>query len=559
MNRAKPCPHCDADQPAMTADGLCANCMMAVALGDESENPEFAPTMQSANGFRPPSAAALADSFPHIEILETLGYGGMGAVYKARQKKLDRLVALKIVRPDNTDDVSFTERFNREAKTLARLNHPGIVGVYDFGDVDYVDETGKSTKLFYFLMEYVDGVNLRRLMQTERTRPAQALPLVMQICEALQYAHSQGIVHRDIKPENILLDAQGRVKIADFGLAKLSDGDDLRLTGTRQVLGTLQYMAPEQMSESRQVDHRADIYSTGVVLYEMLTGEVPAGVFEPPSQRAGVDNRLDALVMRALASDPEKRFQTAAEVGSQISSISSIKETEGPAYDSNYVAGPSTIIENGVAAVAAGFKGLLDRSPEVSDDDDLGKTDITLSRYDVENDQLPDICIVSGQPTMRRMSREFSYTPPAAGWVIVVLMVLFFPLGILAAIMFSRKVRATIPVSRRHRNHWNILGWWAGLGWMLILVGVFGGLFVGGFIDTGYHYSRDEPFVLVMFILAGVASYVIPLVWLGTTRVAVDEISDHTITLKRTSVKFARACRRYSRSSAPPEGADQRV
>ena len=152
MFSTKQCPNCGSDLSAKTADGLCANCMMAAALGDEGENPEFAPTMQSANGFRPPSAAALADSFPHIEILETLGYGGMGAVYKARQKKLDRLVALKIVRPDNTDDLAFTERFNREAKTLARLNHPGIVGVYDFGDVDYVDETGKPGKLFYFLM-----------------------------------------------------------------------------------------------------------------------------------------------------------------------------------------------------------------------------------------------------------------------------------------------------------------------------------------------------------------------------------------------------------------------
>lgn len=555
MFSTKQCPNCGSDLSAKTADGLCANCMMAAALGDEGENPEFAPTMQSANGFRPPSAAALADSFPHIEILETLGYGGMGAVYKARQKKLDRLVALKIVRPDNTDDLAFTERFNREAKTLARLNHPGIVGVYDFGDVDYVDETGKPGKLFYFLMEYVDGVNLRRLMQTEKTTPGQALPLVMQICEALQYAHNQGVVHRDIKPENILLDAQGRVKIADFGLAKLSDGDDLQLTGTRQVLGTLQYMAPEQMSESRQVDHRADIYSTGVVLYEMLTGEVPAGVFEPPSQRAGVDNRLDALVMRALASDPSKRFQTAAEVGSQISSISAVQDTAEPQYDTGYVAGPSTILENGVAAVAAGFKGGLDKDWGPSEDDDLGRTDVTLSRQDVETDQLPDVCIVCGKPTMRRMSREFTYTPPAAGWAIVVLMVVFFPIGILAAIMLSRKVRATIPVCRRHRNHWNKLGWWAGLGWTLILVGVFGGLLLGGFMD----YGSDDPFILVGCILSGIALYVIPLVWMGTTRVTVDEISDYTITLKRTAVGFARSCRRYSRSSPPPEAAEQRV
>lgn len=520
---------------SQTADGLCPQCLMAAALGGQQDSPAYAPTMQSTTRFVPPTSNSLANAFPHVEIIETLGHGGMGAVYKARQKKLDRFVALKIVRPDNAADVTFTERFNREAKTLARLNHPSIVGVYDFGEVDHVDEDGKPGKLFYFLMEYVDGVNLRRLMQTEKTSPSQALPIVMQICEALQYAHNEGVVHRDIKPENILLDSQGRVKIADFGLAKLNNDDDLNLTSTRQVLGTLQYMAPEQMAQSKQVDHRADIYSMGVVLYEMLTGEVPAGVFEAPSLRAKIDGRLDEIVMRALASDPDKRFQSASEIGNQISNISSVAE-QPVAQSAGYAPGPSTIIDNGVAAMAAGFKGLLDSSS--NDADDLGKSDVTLKRVDIEMDQLPDVCIVCGCDTKRRMSREFSHTPDSVSWMIVLGMIFFFPIGIAIAIACTKKFRATLPVCRKDRNHWAKLAWWAGLGWILILIGVYLGLEVDGFT------RQSRAFVMVGFILTGVAAYVIPLVLLANSRVAVEQMTEHTITLQRTAVRFARECNR---------------
>ena len=465
MYGAKQCPECGSKMHARTADGMCPQYLMKAALGNELESPALAPTMQSSGRFVPPTSESLVNAFPHVEIPETLGHGGMGAVYKARQKKLDRVVALKIVRPDNTDDPTFTVRFNREARTLARLNHPSIVGVYDFGDVDFVDEHGKSSKLYYFLMEYVDGVNLRRLMQTERTTPSQALPIVLQICEALQYAHNQGVVHRDIKPENILLDAQGRVKIADFGLAKLNNNDDdVNLTGTRQVLGTLQYMAPEQMSQSRQVDHRADIYSMGVVLYEMLTGEVPAGVFEAPSLRANIDGRLDEVVMRALARDPDKRFQSASEVGNQISNISSTPE-ESAQHDHPHLPGPSTIIDNGVAAIAAGFRGLWTPSEEENDEHDPGKSNVTLNRIDVETDRLPDVCIVCDKVTKRRMAREFSYTPESMKVLIVALMVLFFPAGILVAIIAERKVRSTLPVCGTDRHHWSKLDWWTGLAW----------------------------------------------------------------------------------------------
>jgi serine/threonine protein kinase len=154
----------------------------------------------------------LGRHFPQLEILTLLGQGDMGAVYKARQSKLDRLVAVKILPPEVARDPAFAERFTREAQSLARLNHPHIVTVYDFGDVD---------GLYYFTMEYVDGRNLRDLLQAGALSPAQTLTIVPQLCDALEYAHDDGLVHRDIKPENILLDKKGRVKIADFGLAKL--------------------------------------------------------------------------------------------------------------------------------------------------------------------------------------------------------------------------------------------------------------------------------------------------------------------------------------------------
>jgi serine/threonine protein kinase len=237
-------------------------------------------------------------------MLALLGQGGMGAVYKARQKKLDRLVAVKILPPEVARDAAFAERFTREARSLARLSHPHIVTVHDFGDVD---------GLYYFTMEFVDGRNLRDLLQAGALPAAQVLAIVPQLCDALQYAHDEGLVHRDIKPENILLDRKGRVKIADFGLARLVGltPNYLTLTGTHEVMGTLLYMAPEQMQRAHTVDHRADIYSLGVVLYEMLTGELPLGRFAPPSHKAAVSERLDQVVLRALAREPAERYQDA--------------------------------------------------------------------------------------------------------------------------------------------------------------------------------------------------------------------------------------------------------
>jgi serine/threonine protein kinase len=264
--------------------------------------------------FVPPAPADLAAHFPQLEILELLGKGGMGAVYKARQSKLDRLVALKILPPEAGRDPAFAERFTREARALARLNHPHVVAVHDFGE---------SHGLYYFIMEYVDGANLRHLMTAGGLTAAQTLQIVPKICEALQYAHDEGIVHRDIKPENILLDKKGRVKIADFGLAKLlgQTAAPQRLTGTRQVMGTPHYMAPEQLEKPLGVDHRADIYSVGVVFYEMLTGELPLGHFALPSHKVPVDARLDEVVLRALEKEPDDRYQHVSDLEREVATI----------------------------------------------------------------------------------------------------------------------------------------------------------------------------------------------------------------------------------------------
>ena len=283
----------------------------------------------------PPAPAEIAALFPQLEILECLGRGGMGVVYKARQPRLNRLVALKILAREKEQDAQFAERFTREAQALARLNHPNIVTVHDFGTVGQASslplsekqneksETGKMPVLHYLLMEFVDGLNLRQLLQARKMPSDQALTIVPKICEALQYAHEQGIVHRDIKPENILLDKSGRVKIADFGIAKML-GDEpgqQTLTGAKDAVGTPHYMAPEQIEKPLSVDHRADIYSLGVVFYEMLTGELPLGKFQPPSKKVQIDVRLDEVVLHALEKEPELRYQQASQVKTAVETI----------------------------------------------------------------------------------------------------------------------------------------------------------------------------------------------------------------------------------------------
>ncbi|WP_286178167.1 serine/threonine protein kinase [Rhodopirellula sp. JC639] len=279
--------------------------------------------------FAPPTVARLSELFPTLEIIELLGAGGMGAVYKARQEGLDRLVALKILPEEFAHDVKFALRFTREARTLAKLNHPNIVSVFEFGKVQ---------DTFYFLMEFVDGPTLRDVVRAGQLSPEHALAIVPHLCDALQFAHDKGVIHRDIKPENILMAKDGSVKIADFGLSRIlgNENQPTELTGTHQVMGTPRYMAPEQFEGARGVDHRADIYSLGVVFYEMLTGELPIGRFAAPSRKVAIDVRLDDVVLRTLEKEPQRRYQHASQIKSDIQSIAS---TDNPAFAPTLVHG----------------------------------------------------------------------------------------------------------------------------------------------------------------------------------------------------------------------------
>ena len=326
MDTTPLCPSCGKPVETTAPKGLCAACLLKGAF----------PTGTGSGGnsprFIPPTVAELAPKFPQLEVMEFIGQGGMGAVYQARQKELDRIVALKILPPDIGQDAAFAERFTREARALARLNHPGIVTIYDFGRAD---------GLYFFLMEFVDGVDLRQLLTASRVSTREALAIVPQICDALQFAHDQGIVHRDIKPENILLDRRGRVKVADFGLAKIIEPgradlpaspniEAAPLHGPTGVMGTPQYMSPEQIQTPGEVDHRADIYALGVVFYQMLTGELPAKQIEPPSHKVQIDVRLDEVVLRALEKKPELRYQQASAMKTQVETIAAGGEKPGP-------------------------------------------------------------------------------------------------------------------------------------------------------------------------------------------------------------------------------------
>jgi serine/threonine protein kinase len=260
----------------------------------------------------PVSPEEIESQLEDISVIRLLGSGGMGAVYLARQLPLNRLVAIKVLTPHRAEDPISEERFLREARALARLHHPRIVALYD---------VGRMGQTWFIMMEYVEGASLRELINQGRLSAAEALRLVPQICDAMQYAHDQGVVHRDIKPENILIDQSGQVKIADFGLVKLVGEvtpDNITLTDPGLQMGTIGYMAPEQCSSTCGVDHRADIYALGVIFYELLTGKRPTPDYTPPSRITEVDSRVDRVIACSLKESPDDRFQQAFQMKDAI-------------------------------------------------------------------------------------------------------------------------------------------------------------------------------------------------------------------------------------------------
>ena len=264
----------------------------------------------------PPTAEELHKLLPEYEIVKMLGRGGMGAVYMGKQISLDRPVAIKILSNALEEaDASFAERFKNEAKAMGKLSHPGIVAVHDFGET--------AGGLLYIVMEYVEGTDVARMIAKEgRLHTDHAMAITAHVCDALGYAHERGIIHRDIKPANIMVGYDGVVKVADFGLAKMTQSPNTGLTQSGMAMGTLHYMAPEALMLGSGVDHRADIYAVGVMLYQMLTGKIPQGMFELPSlQVSGLDPRYDGIIAKALREDREKRYQSVGEMRHDLDGI----------------------------------------------------------------------------------------------------------------------------------------------------------------------------------------------------------------------------------------------
>jgi eukaryotic-like serine/threonine-protein kinase len=273
------------------------------------------------------------------ELGEILGFGGMSEVHLARDLRLHRDVAIKVLRADLARDPSFYLRFRREAQNAAALNHPAIVAVYDTGEAETA--TGP---LPYIVMEYVDGVTLRDIVHTEGPMPAKrAIEVIADACQALNFSHQHGIIHRDVKPANIMISKTGAVKVMDFGIARaLADANSV--TQTAAVIGTAQYLSHEQ-ARGEKVDARSDVYSLGCVLYEILTGEPPfvgdspvAVAYQhvredavPPSQRHNdISPDLDAVVLKALAKNPDNRYQSAAEMRADLVRVHSGEPPEAP-------------------------------------------------------------------------------------------------------------------------------------------------------------------------------------------------------------------------------------
>ena len=274
------------------------------------------------------------------EVGEILGFGGMSEVHMARDLRLHRDVAIKVLRADLARDPSFYLRFRREAQNAAALNHPAIVAVYDTGEAE--TSTGP---LPYIVMEYVDGVTLRDIVHGEGPMPTQrAIEVIADACQALNFSHQHGIIHRDVKPANIMISKTGAVKVMDFGIARALADAANPVTQTAAVIGTAQYLSPEQ-ARGVKVDARSDVYSLGCVLYEMLTGEPPfvgdspvAVAYQhvredpvPPSERySGISPELDAVVLKALAKNPDNRYQTAAEMRADLVKVHSGETPDAP-------------------------------------------------------------------------------------------------------------------------------------------------------------------------------------------------------------------------------------
>ena len=303
MAEGENCVRCGKPLNGRGIEGACEGCFLLPPIEDA-----LAP-------IEPPSIEALAEALPRYEFERLLGRGALGAVYLARDTRLSRPVAIKAC-ADNPDNPEFAIRFGREASAMAQLSHRNIATVYDHG---------RTGALLFIAMEYVSGGTLGELLEASRRLPLdRAVEVSGQVCDALQYAHSMGVVHRDVKPDNVLLDAEGNAKLTDFGLVKgltHEEFQEVAMTRTNIAVGTPRYMAPEQLENPKGVDHRADIYSAGAMFYEMLTGDAPRGRYRPASKTKGVPRSLDRVIHKALVSSPDDRYDRASGLKSDLEAI----------------------------------------------------------------------------------------------------------------------------------------------------------------------------------------------------------------------------------------------
>ena len=283
------------------------------------------------------------------EVRELIGRGGMAEVHLGYDTRLNRVVAIKLLRSDIAGDATFQERFRREAQSAAALNHPSIVAVYDSGEEVFTQADGSIKRVPYIVMEYVEGHTVRELLGDGEAVPiSEAVEIVTGVLDALEYSHRAGIVHRDIKPGNIMLTSTGMVKVMDFGIARAMEDSAATVTQQHAVVGTAQYLSPEQ-ARGEIVDTRSDLYSTGCLLYELLTGRPPftgdsavaiayqhvREIPKPPSAiAADIPESLDRVVLKALAKSRDDRYQDAAHMRTELAAAARGMSVAAPAVDS---------------------------------------------------------------------------------------------------------------------------------------------------------------------------------------------------------------------------------
>src|SRR5271165_4145186 len=321
------CVHCDTpidvdsstlvdageEQPAEDANLTVDNWSAAVTAPSTSESP------RSVNQLQPGSLLAA-----RYEILDRLGVGGMGAVYKAKDREVDRLVALKVIRTELAGDSDILSRFKQELILARKVTHKNVIRIFDLG---------RAGGVRFITMEYIEGQDLRSLVKKEgKPSPQRCVEIIQQVCLALDAAHAEKVVHRDLKPQNIMLDAQGKVYVMDFGIARSVGSEGLTMTGA--VVGTPEYMSPEQV-KGDEIDGRADIFTLGIIFYELLTGKMPfraetvqrsmykrtvERAISPAAEDPSVPAFLSEVVSKCLEIDPAKRYQTANDLWADLES-----------------------------------------------------------------------------------------------------------------------------------------------------------------------------------------------------------------------------------------------